>query len=198
MSAPFALPPLPYKPDALAPYVSANTLGFHHGKHHNAYVAKLNELVKGAPFESMDVPAIIVKTGAGRGPAPVFNNAAQAWNHEFYWKSLRPGGGGKPKGQVLSLIEKSFQSYDAFKEKLLAVSMGHFGSGWSWLVKTDGGVEIVSTGNADTPLAHGKKPLLTIDLWEHAYYLDYQNLRKSYLDAVLDHLLNWEFAEENL
>ncbi len=197
-SSSIALPPLPYAADALAPYISAQTLAFHHGKHHNAYVSKLNELIKGTPYESLDLDSIIRQTAGGKGPTGVFNNAAQAWNHAFYWKSLRPKGGGKPGGRILARIEKSYLTFEAFKEKLMAVSLAHFGSGWSWVVESPAGVEIVSTANADSPFAQGRKPLLTIDLWEHAYYLDYQNLRKSYLDAVLDHLINWDFAEENL
>jgi len=198
MTNTIVLPALPFASDALAPYISANTLGFHHGKHHNAYVTKLNELIKGTPFENMDLDGIVRASAGGKGPAPVFNNAAQVWNHSFFWKSLRPQGGGKPKGTLLSLIEKSFGGFDAFREKLLNLSIGHFGSGWSWLVQEGDALSLVSTANAETPMTQGKNPLLTIDLWEHAYYLDYQNLRKNYVEAVLDHLINWDFAEERL
>ena len=171
------LPQLPYDIDALEPHISARTLEFHHGKHHKAYVDKLNAAIKGSSYETQSLETII-ETANDAGDAGVFNNAAQIWNHTFLWHSMSPNGGG-------------FR--DAFKQ----AAMGQFGSGWAWLVRTKDGVEIVTTGNADTPLVHGTTALLTLDVWEHAYYLDFQNRRDAYIDTFLDSLVNWEFAAQN-
>ena len=188
----FTLPALPYGPDALAPHITANTLSFHHGKHHNAYVTNLNNLIVGTEFETSTLEEIIRKSSG-----PIFNNAAQVWNHTFYWHSMKPNGGGKPSGALLSAIEKSFGSFDAFKEAFKAAATTQFGSGWAWLVATDKGLEVTKTGNAETPLTQGKTPLMTIDVWEHAYYLDFQNRRPDYITTFLDHLVNWDFAASN-
>lgn len=188
------LPQLPYAKDALAPHISAETLEFHHGKHHNAYVTKLNGLIKGTEFENSSLEDIIKKAPAGG----LFNNAAQVWNHTFYWNCLTPNGGGEPTGKVAEAINKAFGSFAAFQEKFTATAIGTFGSGWAWLVNnSDGSLEIVSTSNAATPLTDGKIPLLTCDVWEHAYYVDYRNARPKYVEAFW-HLVNWKFVEQNL
>ncbi|MEM7180906.1 MAG: Fe-Mn family superoxide dismutase [Spirochaetota bacterium] len=188
------LPELPYAKDALAPHISAETLDYHHGKHHNAYVTKLNGMIKGTEFENASLEDIIKKAPAGG----LFNNAAQVWNHTFYWNSLSPNGGGEPSGKIAEAIQKNFGSFADFKEKFSAVAAGTFGSGWAWLVKnSDGSLEIVSTSNAETALAEGKTPILTCDVWEHAYYVDYRNSRPKYIEAFWS-LVNWKFAEENL
>ncbi|HRD50520.1 MAG: superoxide dismutase [Candidatus Competibacter sp.] len=197
-SGPFTLPPLPYADNALSPAISAQTIGFHYGKHHQGYVNKLNELVAGTPLADQSLEAVIKTTADKADQIAVFNNAAQIWNHTFYWNSLRPQGGGKPTGALIQAIEKSFGSFDAFKAEFAKAAASQFGSGWAWLVKDGDGVAIRKTGNADTPAAHGQKPLLTIDVWEHAYYLDYQNRRVDYIAAVLDQLINWDFAARNL
>ena len=195
---PFALPPLPYADDALSPTISANTIGFHYGKHHQGYVNKLNELVAGTPLADQALEAVIKATAGKADQAAIFNNAAQVWNHTFYWNSLRPRGGGKPSGVLAELIEKSFGDYDKFKAEFAKAATGQFGSGWAWLIKDGGKLIVTKTSNADTPIAQGQKPLLTIDVWEHAYYLDYQNRRADYVAAVLDQLINWDFAAQNL
>ncbi|MHC1728251.1 MAG: superoxide dismutase [Syntrophobacteraceae bacterium] len=192
------LPELPFKEDALEPYISRQTLSFHYGKHHKAYVEKTKELVRGAEFAGMHLVEIVKKTADRPDKAALFNNAAQAWNHNFYWKSLAPGGGGKPEGEISRRIDKAFGSYENFKKEMTGSAMGRFGSGWAWLVADEKGLKVISTSNADTPIAHGQTPLLTIDVWEHAYYLDYQNRRADYVNAVIDHLLNWKFAESHL
>jgi Fe-Mn family superoxide dismutase len=197
-AGPFTLPPLPYADDALNPVISANTISFHYGKHHQGYVNKLNELVVGTPFADQSLDAVVKATTGKAEQSAIFNNAAQIWNHTFYWNSLKPKGGGKPSGALAGLIEKSFGDYDKFKAELTKVATGQFGSGWAWLVKDGDKLVVTKTGNADTPIAHDQKPLLTIDVWEHAYYLDYQNRRADYVAAVIDNLLNWEFAEKNL
>ena len=197
-SGPFTLPPLPYADDALSPYLSAQTLGFHYGKHHRGYVNKLNELVAGTPLADQPLEAVVKATTGKVDQTAIFNNAAQVWNHTFYWNSLRPRGGGKPSGALAELIDKSFGDYDQFKAEFAKAATGQFGSGWAWLVKDGDKLIVAKTGNADTPIAHGQKPLLTIDVWEHAYYLDYQNRRADYVAAVLDHLINWDFAAQNL
>jgi Fe-Mn family superoxide dismutase len=189
----FELPALPYADDALEPHISARTLSFHHGKHHAAYVNNLNGLIEGTPQESSSLEEII---GAA-GPGGLFNNAAQTWNHTFYWSSMSPGGGGDPTGDLATAIEAGFGSIDDFKSQFKADSVGNFGSGWTWLVKDGSGLAIVKTDDADTPLKHGQTPLLTIDVWEHAYYLDYQNARPAYVDAFIEHLVNWEFVADN-
>ena len=190
----FELPPLPYAKDALAPHISAETLEFHHGKHHNAYVTNLNNLVPGTEFEGKSLEDII-KTSSGG----IFNNAAQIWNHTFYWHSLSPNGGGAPKGAVADAINKTWGSFDKFKEEFNKMAVGNFGSSWTWLVKkADGSLAIVNTSNAGTPITEaGVTPLITVDLWEHAYYIDFRNLRPKYLEAFWA-LVNWDFANANL
>jgi Fe-Mn family superoxide dismutase len=187
------LPALPYAKDALAPHYSAETLEFHHGKHHNAYVVNLNNLQKGTEFESMDLEAI-VKAASG----PVYNNAAQIWNHTFFWNCMKPNGGGAPSGALLEAINAKWGSFDAFKEAFTKSAVGNFGSGWTWLVKkADGSVDIVNTGAAGTPLTTADKALLTIDVWEHAYYIDYRNMRPKFVETFLTSLANWDFAQAN-
>jgi Fe-Mn family superoxide dismutase len=186
------LPALPYAMDALQPHISKETLEFHYGKHHQAYVTNLNNLVKGTEFENMSLEDIIRKSKAG-----IFNNSAQIWNHTFYWHSLSPKGGGKPTGDLAKAIDAKFGSFDEFKKQFSAAAVGTFGSGWAWLVKNaDGTVAIESTSNAATPLTTDKKPLLTCDVWEHAYYIDYRNRRPDYVGAFWN-LVNWEFAAKN-
>ncbi len=190
-AAQFTLSPLPYAEDALAPVISAETLRFHHGKHHKKYVDTMNQLLKEQPVAGGALEEV-VRNSQGK----LFNNAAQAWNHDFYWRSLSPQGG-KPSAALLRQIEKDFNSYDHFKADLAKAASGQFGSGWAWLVKKDGALKIVTTSNADTPMAHGDTCLLTLDVWEHAYYVDYRNDRDKYLAAVIGERLNWAFAEEN-
>lgn len=197
-SGPFTLPPLPYPENALSPAISANTVGFHYGKHHQGYVNNLNQLVAGTPLADQSLEAVIKTTTGKPDQVAIFNNAAQVWNHTFYWNSMRPNGGGKPSGALAELIEKSFGDYDKFKAEFAKTATSQFGSGWAWLAKDGDKLIITKTGNADTPIAHGQQPLLTVDVWEHAYYLDYQNRRADYVAAVLDKLTNWEFAEKNL
>lgn len=195
----FELPPLPYARDALAPHVSGETLSFHHGKHHKAYVDKANELVEGTDLEGLDLVALIRKVAGDASKKTLFNNAAQIWNHDFYWHSMSPKGGGKPKGALAEKIEKDFGGYDKFAKTFKETAAGQFGSGYCWLVVgPDGKLKVYSTANAETPIAGTKDvPLLTTDVWEHTYYLDYQNKRPDYLEAFLKHLINWEFAEAN-
>lgn len=192
------LPDLPYPKDALAPHISAQTLDFHHGKHHNAYVTNLNKLIEGTDMAAASLEDIITKTAEDAGKAGIFNNAAQVWNHTFYWQSMKPNGGGAPSGAIADKINADFGSYDAFCEQLKNAGLTQFGSGWAWLVLKGNKLEIMKTANADTPIAHGIKPLLTVDVWEHAYYLDYQNGRGNYLDAFLSNLVNWEFVNSQL
>jgi Fe-Mn family superoxide dismutase len=191
-SAPqFQLPPLPYAQDALAPVISAETLGLHHGKHHKKYVDTMNQLLRDKPVAG-DTLEEIVRGSSGK----LFNNAAQAWNHDFYWHSLSPDGA-KPSAAFLKQLERDFGSFDKLKENLASAASGQFGSGWAWLVRQEDKVEIVTTGNADTPTARGARCLLTIDVWEHAYYVDYRNDRDKYLKELIDKRLNWRFAEDN-
>ena len=197
MSSPFSLPPLPYADTALEPLISANTLSFHYGKHHKAYVDNLNKLVEGKDLATMTLEQIINLSAGKADMAGVFNNAAQVWNHTFYWNSMKPDGGGKPTGALAAAIDKDLGGYDKFKADLSAAAMTQFGSGWAWLVSDAGTLKIVKTGNAEVPLTKGQKPLLTIDVWEHAYYLDYQNLRAKYVETLIDKLLNWDFANAN-
>ena len=188
------LPELPYAMDALQPHISKETLEFHYGKHHNAYVTNLNNLVPGTEFESLSLEEIILKTTAGG----IFNNAAQVWNHSFYWNCLSPNGGGVPTGKLLKAINESFGSFDEFKAQFTKSAVTNFGSGWTWLVKnSDGTIELLNTSNAGTALTTGKRPLLTCDVWEHAYYVDYRNARPQYIDAFWN-LVNWNFVEHNL
>jgi len=185
----FELPALPYAKDALQPHISAETLEYHHGKHHQAYVTNLNNLVPGTEFEHASLEDIIRKATGG-----IFNNGAQVYNHTFYWNCLSPKGGGAPGGELASAIDKAFGSFDAFKEAFTKTAVTTFGSGWAWLVKTaDGGLELVSTSNAANPLRDGKTPLLTCDVWEHAYYVDYRNARPKYVEAFWN-LVNWSFV----
>ncbi len=187
------LPPLPYAMDALAPHISKETLEFHYGKHHQAYVTNLNNLIKGTEFDKASLEEIVKKASGG-----VFNNAAQVWNHTFFWSSMKPGGGGKASGALAAAIDKKWGSFDAFKEAFAKSAVGNFGSGWTWLVKkSDGGVDIVNTANAGTPIAGADKPLLTIDVWEHAYYIDYRNARPKFVETFLANLANWDFAGKN-
>ena len=195
----FTLPALPYPQEALEPYISAKTMSFHYGKHHQTYVDNLNKLVAGtARAAGVPLETIIVDCAGKADKAAVFNNAAQVWNHAFFWKSMKPGGGGQPTGRLMELIGKSFGSLDQFKAAFLAAGVGQFGSGWVWLVQDGNGLKIVATPNADSPLAHGQTALLTCDVWEHAYYLDYQNRRKDFVQAFLDHLANWDFATSQM
>lgn len=188
------LPPLPYQMDALQPHVSQETLEFHYGKHHQAYVNNLNGMIEGTEWENSSLEEIIEKAPAG----PVFNNAAQIWNHTFYWNSMSPDGGGEPSGAVADAIDKAFGSFEEFKKQFAARAAGNFGSGWTWLVKNaDGSVAIENTSNAGNPLTNGQTPLLTCDVWEHAYYIDYRNARPAYVEAWWS-LVNWEFANANL
>ena len=197
-SAPILLPSLPYEQSALQPVISANTLSFHHGKHHKTYVDNLNKLVAGTEFSDMPLEQIVKATADKADRTAIFNNAAQAWNHSFYWRCLKPKGGGEPPAVLKSLMDSSFGSVEACKKELSAAAVGQFGSGWAWLVLDAGKLKVEKTGNAHTPLTTAAKPLLTIDVWEHAYYLDYQNRRADHVNAVLDSLVNWEFAAENL
>ena len=186
------LPALPYAKDALAPHISAETIEYHYGKHHATYVANLNKLIPGTEFENMTLEEIVKKATGG-----IFNNAAQTWNHTFYWNSLAPNGGGEPTGALANAINKSFGSFAAFKEKFAATAVGTFGSGWAWLIKNaDGALTIESTSNAGTPLKDGKHALLTCDVWEHAYYIDYRNARATYVEAFWK-IVSWKFAETN-
>ena len=187
------LPALPYADDALDPHITAHTISFHYGKHHAAYVNNLNGLIDGTELADATLEEIIDSAG----PGGLYNNAAQVWSHTFYWDSMSPNGGGAPSGELAAAIDSSFGSYDAFRQQFTADAVGNFGSGWTWLVKEGDGVAIVKTDDADTPIKHGQTPLLTIDVWEHAYYLDYQNARPAYVAAFLDHLLNWDFAAAN-
>ena len=197
-STAFELPPLPYPEDALTPYISSRTLSFHYGKHHQGYVNNVNKLTKGTKLAEFSLEKIIRATAGNRTKVATFNNAAQAWNHSFYWKSMRPKGGGTPTGKVADKISGEFGSFGNFKEEFTTAATTQFGSGWAWLVMDGNSLKVVKTSNADTPLAHGQTPLLTVDVWEHAYYLDYQNRRKAYVTAFLAHLVNWDFAGENL
>jgi Fe-Mn family superoxide dismutase len=196
--APVVLPALPYQQTALQPVISATTLGFHYGKHHQGYVDNLNNLIVGTEFADLPLEKIVRATAGQSEHSAIFNNAAQAWNHGFYWHSLTPGGGGEPPAVLKRLMDSSFGSVASCKKELAAAAVGQFGSGWAWLVLESGKLRVTKTANANTPVAQGGKPLLTIDVWEHAYYLDYQNRRADHVVAVLDKLINWEFAMENL
>ncbi len=188
----YELPELPYAKNALEPHISAETLDYHHGKHHAAYVTNLNNLVAGTEYEGKPLEEIITSADGG-----IFNNAAQIWNHTFYWGCLSPDGGGAPEGELGKAIEDTFGSFDLFKEKFTASAIGNFGSGWTWLVRnSDGSIEIVNTSNAGSPLTSGQVPIFTCDVWEHAYYIDYRNARPAYLGAFWN-LVNWEFANKN-
>jgi len=194
----YVLAPLPYADNALEPVISAHTLSFHYGKHHKAYVDNLNKLVAGTAFSGQSLEQIITATVGQADKAGIFNNAAQIWNHMFYWHSLSPKGGGEPPAALKQKIEESFGSVDAFKQEFANAAITQFGSGWAWLAQDGSRLSIVKTANAETPLTRGIRPLLTIDVWEHAYYLDFQNRRPDYVNTVIDKLINWEFAAANL
>ncbi len=194
----FDLPTLPYAEDALEPLISAETLSFHYGKHHQTYVDKLNGLIDETPLADKSLEEVVLAAKDDASLTGVFNNAAQVWNHTFYWNSMSPGGGGAPQGAVAELIDRDMGGFDAFVEAFKAAGANQFGSGWTWLVLDGGSLSVTSTGNADLPLAHGQTALLTMDVWEHAYYLDYQNRRPDYISAFLDNLVNWDFANRNL
>jgi Fe-Mn family superoxide dismutase len=195
---PHVLPPLPYAEDALDPVISANTLRYHYGKHHKGYVDNLNKLIAGTPLAGLSLEKLITATAGQADRIAIFNNAAQTWNHTFYWRSLQPKGGGEPPAALKQRIEASFGTLEACRKELATAATTQFGNGWAWLVLDAGKLKVVKTGNAETPLTTGITPLLTIDVWEHAYYLDYQNRRADYVNAVLDKLINWGFAAENL
>ena len=187
------LPPLPYPKTALAPAYSEETLDYHYGKHHKAYADKLNELQKGTEFENMELEAIIKKASGG-----IYNQAAQIWNHTFFWNCMKPAGGGEPTGALKAAIDKKWGSYDAFKKAFVTSAVGNFGSGWTWLVKkSDGSADIVNMGAAGTPLTTGDTPVMTVDVWEHAYYIDYRNARQKFVETFFDKLVNWDFAAKN-
>lgn len=189
----FQLPDLPFSKNALEPHISAETLEFHHGKHHKAYVTKLNELIKGSGNENMSLEEIILSS-----KGPLFNNAAQHWNHSFFWKCLKPGGNSKPNGKIAELINKKWGDFSKFQDEFSKLAVANFGSGWTWLVQNDdGSVEILNTSNADTPLVHGLKALFTVDVWEHAYYIDYRNARAEFVKAFWN-ILDWDFVNQNL
>ena len=191
-----AFPELPYDRNALEPHVSARTLEFHHGKHHRTYVDKLNDFIAGTDYADLSLEEIVAKSHAA-GDTAIFNNSAQAWNHDFLWHSMSADGGGAPGGALGDAVNAAFGSVEKFREQFEAAAIGQFGSGWAWLVKTANGLEITTTANADTPLTGDGTPLLTLDVWEHAYYLDYQNARPGYIKAFLDNLINWDFAAAN-
>jgi superoxide dismutase, Fe-Mn family len=193
-----SLPQLPYPQNALAPAISDNTISFHYGKHHQAYVNNTNKMISGTEFEKLTIEEIIKKTAGRPDQNALFNNAAQVFNHNFYWNSMKPGGGGEPKGKIAGKINQSFGSYAKFSEAFSGAASTQFGSGWAWLVQNGDNLQVLKTSNADTPITASAKPLIVIDVWEHAYYLDYQNRRADYIKAFLDKLLNWDFAESNL
>lgn len=188
------LPNLPYELTALEPHISAQTLSFHHGKHHQTYVTNLNNLIQGTDLEQKSLEDIIQSAAKNPQQVGIFNNAAQVWNHTFFWNCMKPQGGGQPTGSLKLAIEKAFGSYEAFAAEFKQAAITQFGSGWAWLVIEKGTLRILKTGNADLPMIHGAKALLTCDVWEHAYYLDYQNRRADYVDMFLNHLVNWDFA----
>ena len=194
----FELPPLPYAPNALEPHMSANTFSFHHAKHHQAYVTNLNNLIKDTPLADKSLEEIILATASDAAKIGVYNNAAQVWNHPFFWNSMKPQGGGAPSGELAKRIDATFGSLAKFKDEFKAAAVSQFGSGWGWLVLDGSDLKIVKTGAAGTPMTSGQKALLTVDVWEHAYYLDYQNRRPDFVQTFLDHLVNWDFAAKNL
>lgn len=192
------LPNLPYPENALEPHYSAKTFSFHHGKHHKAYVDNLNKLIAGTPVESKSLEEMIMASAGDSSRVGMFNNAAQVWNHTFFWNCMKPAGGGRPKGDLAQRIDQAFGSYEKFVEQFKTTAVGRFGSGWGWLTLDGGTLKIVSTANADTPMTSKQTALLTVDVWEHAYYLDYQNRRPDFVQAFLDHLVNWDFVAGNL
>jgi Fe-Mn family superoxide dismutase len=194
---PFVLPDLPYSSDALEPHMSSRTFSYHHGKHHLAYVNNLNKFLDGSDLANKSLEEIILLSAGDKTKVGIFNNAAQVWNHSFFWHCMKPGGGGKPRGNLLTQINTDFGSYEKFCEEFKNAATTQFGSGWAWLVVENGKLKIEKTANADLPLVRNQAALLTCDVWEHAYYLDYQNLRPNYVSVFLEHLVNWDFAEEN-
>ncbi|MBN1930582.1 MAG: superoxide dismutase [Desulfobacterales bacterium] len=192
------LPDLPYSQSALEPYISSKTLEFHYGKHHNAYVANTNKLIEETSMANEDLETIIQKTAGDASKIGIFNNAAQVWNHSFYWQCMQPNGGGLPKGNIAVKINADFGSYEKFVEEFKNAGTTQFGSGWAWLILRDGKLEVMKTANAHTPIAQGLKPLLTVNVWEHAYYLDYQNKRPDYLISFIEKLINWNFVNSCL
>ncbi|MEQ8344484.1 MAG: superoxide dismutase [Sneathiellaceae bacterium] len=194
----FELPDLPYAKDALAPHISAETLDFHHGKHHNTYVTTLNNLVKDTPLAGKSLEEIIKDSAGDSSKTAIFNNSAQVWNHTFYWHSMKPAGGGKPSGAIADKIDADLGGYDKFVEAFKTAGATQFGSGWAWLVLDGGKLKVTKTPNAENPMTSGAVPLLTMDVWEHAYYIDFRNARPKYMETFLDHLVNWDFANKNL
>lgn len=194
----YELPPLPFDYTALEPHVSKSTLEFHHDKHHAAYVKKYNDMVKGTDMESKSIEEVIKATYNDSSKAGIFNNAAQAWNHTFYWNCIKPSGGGQPSGALADKIAADFGSFDKFKEEFATAAATQFGSGWAWLVLDKGTLKVAKTSNAENPIAMGLTPLLTIDVWEHAYYLDYQNKRPDYIETFISSLINWDFVTEQM
>ena len=192
------LPNLPYADTALEPHYSAKTISFHYGKHHKAYVDNLNKLTAGTPLEGKSLEEVIMASAGDSSRVAMFNNSAQVWNHTFFWSCMKPAGGGRPKGELAQRIDQAFGSYEKFADQFKTTAVGRFGSGWGWLVLDGGTLKIVSTANADTPMASKQTALLTVDVWEHAYYLDYQNRRPDFVQAFLDHLVNWDFVAGNL
>lgn len=195
---PLVLPELPFPKNSLEPFISEKTLEFHHGKHHNAYVVNGNKLIDGTELQNETIENIIMKTAGDPGKAGIFNNAAQVWNHTFYWNCIKPNGGGIPGGKAGEMINSAFGNYEKFAEEFKNAAATQFGSGWAWLVLKDNKLQIMKTPNADTPMAHGAKAVLTIDVWEHAYYLDYQNRRPDYISTFVEKLINWDFVNSNL
>ncbi len=193
-----SLPPLPYSETALEPYISSRTISFHYGKHHKGYVDNTINLIKNTDLANSSLEEIIIKTAGKTELTSIFNNSAQVWNHNFYWNSMKPNGGGMPGEELSEHINHCFGSFDKFKEEFVNSALTQFGSGWAWLVEDKGSLKVMKTGNADLPIVYGMKPLLTIDVWEHAYYLDYQNRRKDYIVDFIEHLINWDFALQNL
>jgi Fe-Mn family superoxide dismutase len=193
-----SLPPLPYSEEALEPHYSARTISFHYGKHHKTYVDNINKLIAGTEFEDKTLEEIIAASANDPARVGWFNNSAQVWNHTFFWNCMKPGGSDRPQGKLADRIDEAFGSYDKFAEQFKTAAVGRFGSGWGWLVVEGGALKIVTTANADTPMVHGQTALLTVDVWEHAYYLDYQNRRADFIQAFLDHLVNWKFVAANL
>lgn len=191
----FELPELPYEMDALAPHISKETLEYHYGKHHQTYVTNLNKLTEGTDHADASLEEVIRAAESASG---LFNNAAQVWNHTFYWNCMRPGGGGAPQGELADAISSAFGSYEAFREEFAQAATTQFGSGWAWLADDGSGLKVMKTANADLPLKHDVKALLTIDVWEHAYYIDFRNARPAYIDTFMDHLVNWDFVAANL
>ncbi len=189
----FELPQLPYAKDALAPLMSAETFEYHYGKHHQAYVTNLNAAIAGTPNEKKSLEEIILSSDG-----PLFNNSAQVWNHTFFWNSMKPKGGGKPSGDLAAAIDRDFGGFDKFREQFVQAAVKQFGSGWAWLVKEGDKLKITSTANADLPMKHNQTALFTVDVWEHAYYIDYRNARQKFVEAIVDSLANWDFVSENL